>query len=195
MGPRALCGLALALLGCARAAHRAAGRGTEAALEAVRQEQAAADAGVPSVGRVAAANIVDGALEELSRPEQIERLEGVVRAVVYEAVDSLTLPRAGEPRQPGTGGSAPQSAIELLSEELAKSMVTAFARALRQELGARGEGPLGDAVVVTSQRAAAAGAVGVKHELGWAVWALPAGLGALFGGAVVALTGWLVRRR
>jgi hypothetical protein len=168
MKPRAITVVALLVaitLGCG-SSQRMGRRATSGALEELRDAKRQLEAeGAEMPFERAAGNAVKGALSELDDPERQAELSRLVGVATESALDSLV----GSLRDRGAWGGGPRTAdgppIGALGDEFSAGFALGLSRQLRLEIGANGDGPLGNSLVGLMQQMSGAAANGVVNEL------------------------------
>ncbi len=154
----AVIGLVVCELGCAAISKRSAGGATESSLEALekkfeelRAEEETQGRNTSVFGERMGRGVVSGSMEMLSTPEVRRQLAASVEVAVTSAIQSLaTAPTQGglEPGS-GMGGSGEtETALQQIADQLATRFATTFSGELQRQLGAQGEGPLGQSLSV-----------------------------------------------
>ncbi|MBI5545713.1 MAG: hypothetical protein HY901_17635 [Deltaproteobacteria bacterium] len=175
--------LLLAFAGCA---HQAGKQAAEGAVEELAEPPA------PAVSGDLAKQFVESVLVELSKPEQLQRLERVAQAASAGALHGVTAPSAGR-RGVGLGGSGAGTgpvpppvtgtAAGQLAQQMGDGLADAFMRRLELQLQG-GEGPLARSISSTAERVSGSLVRGARGEVGWLPLGIAFALGLLLAGTV-----------
>jgi hypothetical protein len=133
---------------------------TEGALEALREEPPPDQ---PRIAERVGRYTVDGALDELSSPEGIERMTVIVDAAVARALATT----AGAPSLggPGSGGPTSMSYVERMARDSASGFAAALSEELSRQLGPDGSGPLSMSLGFTAHHVSGSVVRGAQGEL------------------------------
>jgi hypothetical protein len=143
--------------GGAGCAHQAGERATAGAVQGLQQqsEQQKAETG-QYFAEALGSRATSGAIEQATSPESLAKLEQMTGQLASAAVQQA-LAAATE------GGA--NSPITAASTQAATAFEQALVRALSDDLGAHGEGPLGSALADVSERISRASARGIAETL------------------------------
>jgi hypothetical protein len=144
--------------GCAHQAGKQATAGAVAGLQQ-QSERVKAETG-QYIFETIGSRATHGALEVLTSPEQVQRLQDMTGQMANAAVERA-FEAALTPAEGGHGGSP----IETASAAIARSIERELTRALAADLGPGGEGPLGQALAGTTTRMSGSAAQGVLAAL------------------------------
>lgn len=136
-------------------------KSTEGAIEALREAPPPDQQRLTErVGR----ETVDGALDELSSPEGLERMSVIIDAAVARAVATTagTLSLGGPS---GQGHATSMSYVERMGRDSGSGFAAALSAELSRQLGADGSGPLATSLGFTAQHVSGSVVRGAEGEL------------------------------
>jgi len=153
---------AAAPLGAACSAHSSGKGATQGMVAAIREEP---PEGQPRVAEIVGRYVVEGALDQLSTPEGMARLETLVdRSVTRSFEAALRAPPGVQGRRGGY--AVPRSLVDRVAYDSATAVSSAISLQLERALGPDGRGPLAASLGETAAQVSGSAVRGARDELG-----------------------------